>query len=121
MTRPARAARPRRVGFLDDGGLAASLAPLMHWVSRIGLAALLAVAIATCPQQVYRSAGADDLTRLEREHAELGRQNDRLRGEIDLLRAEIGALKRDPEEVARIARQDLNMVRPGEIVFEVKR
>jgi cell division protein FtsB len=93
----------------------------MHWISRIGLAALLASAIALCPQQIYRSAGADDLVRLEREHAELTRQNQRVRVEIQLLRDEVNALRRDPEEVARIAREDLNLVRPGEFVFEVTR
>ena len=93
----------------------------MHWLSRIGLAALLALAIATCPEQLYRSAGADDLSRLERERAALAAQNDRVRAEIDLLRAEVSALKRDPEEVARIAREDLHLIRPGEVVFEVRR
>jgi cell division protein FtsB len=93
----------------------------MQWVNRILLAALLAFAVAYLPQHIYSSSGADDLSRVEREHAGLQRSNDRLRGEIAALRAEVSALKRDPAEVARIAREDLNLIRPGEVVFEVQR
>ena len=93
----------------------------MDWLRRILLAGLLAAAIAACPREVYRSAGADDLSRIEREHDELCRTNDRLRGEIEVLRAEVAALKRDPAEVARIAREDLGLIRAGEVVFEVTR
>ncbi|MCA9635309.1 MAG: septum formation initiator family protein [Myxococcales bacterium] len=93
----------------------------MHWLNRILLAGLLAFAVATCPQQVYRSAGAEDLDRIEREHEALERSNARLRREIEVIRAEVGALRRDPAEVARIAREDLNLIRPGEVVFEVTR
>ncbi|MBK7826180.1 septum formation initiator family protein [Nannocystis sp.] len=93
----------------------------MQWVNRILLAALLAFAVAYLPQHIYASSGADDLGRVEREHAALQRSNDRLRGEIAALRAELTALKRDPAEVARIAREDLNLIRPGEVVFEVQR
>jgi len=91
----------------------------MPWLNRILLAGLLALAVATCPQQVYRSAGADDLDRIEREHESLVRSNTRLRREIEVIRAEVNALKNDPDEFARIAREDLNLIRPGEIVFEV--
>ena len=33
---------------------------------------------------------------------------------------DFAALKHDPREVARIAREDLNLVRAGEVVFEVQ-
>lgn len=92
----------------------------MQWVNRILLAALLAFAVAYLPQHIYSSGGGDDLTRVEREHLALQRSNERLRGEIAALRAEVAALKRDPAEVARIAREDLNLIRPGEVVFEVQ-
>ncbi len=92
----------------------------MQWVNRILLAALLAFAVAYLPQHIYSSGGGDDLTRVGREHLALQRSNERLRGEIEALRAEVAALKRDPAEVARIAREDLNLIRPGEVVFEVQ-
>ncbi len=93
----------------------------MQWVNRILLAALLAFAVAYLPQHIYSGGGDDALARVEREHEGLRRINDRLREEIAGLQAEVTALKRDPAEVARIAREDLNLIRPGELVFEVVR
>jgi cell division protein FtsB len=93
----------------------------MQWVNRILLAALLAFAVAYLPQHIYSSGSGDDLTRVEREHQTLARSNERLQSEIEALRAEVAALKRDPAEVARIAREDLNLIRPGEVVFEVQK
>ena len=92
----------------------------MQWVNRILLAALLAFAVAYLPRHIHSSGGAEDLGRVEREHQALQRSNERLRGEIGALRAEVTALKRDPAEVARIAREDLGLIRPGEVVFEVQ-
>lgn len=92
----------------------------MQWVNRILLAALLAFAVAYLPRHIYSSGGTDDLGRVDREHQTLHHSNERLRGEIAALRAEVAALKRDPAEVARIAREDLGLIRPGEVVFEVQ-
>jgi cell division protein FtsB len=93
----------------------------MVWVNRLLLAALLAFAVAYLPQRLTTGASADDLSRVQREHAALQQRNERLRGDIAALHAEVAALKRDPAEVARIAREDLNLIRPGEVVFEVQR
>lgn len=93
----------------------------MHWLNRILLAVLLACAVAYLPRHIYEGAAADDLARVQGERDGLVDANTELRGEIDLLRAEVEALKRDPREVERIAREDLNLVRPGEAVFEVVR
>lgn len=93
----------------------------MVWVNRLLLAALLVFAVAYLPSRLATGAGADDLARVEREHAALRQRNTDLRGEIGALAAEVAALKRDPAEVARIAREDLNLIRPGEVVFEVRR
>jgi len=92
----------------------------VQWVNRILLAALLAFAVAYLPRHIDSSGGADDLGRVDREHQALHHSNERLRGEIAALRAEVAALKRDPAEVARIAREDLGLIRPGEVVFEVQ-
>lgn len=93
----------------------------MVWVNRLLLVLLLVFAVAYLPQRINTSASADDLARVEGEHAALQQRNERLRGEIAALQAEVAALKRDPAEVARIAREDLNLIRPGEVVFEVQR
>ncbi|MCA9654864.1 MAG: septum formation initiator family protein [Myxococcales bacterium] len=93
----------------------------MHWVNRILLAALVAGVIAFWPERLELTGGSADLERVGREREELQAANAALREEIRLMRAEIQALKHDPREVARIAREDLNLVRPGEAVFEVER
>jgi cell division protein FtsB len=54
-------------------------------------------------------AQRDEIARLEHMVGELETSNDRLRAEIERLH--------DPDELERIARECLGMVRPGEIVF----
>lgn len=93
----------------------------MHWVNRILLAALAAGILAFWPERLELAASSDDLERVTRERDALTSGNDVLREEIRRMQAEIHALKHDPREVARIAREDLNLVRAGEVVFEVER
>lgn len=93
----------------------------MHWVNRILLAALVAGVIALWPERFELAANSEDLERIGRERDELRAANEELREEIRLLASEVDALKTDPREVARIAREDLNLVRAGEVVFEVER
>ena len=93
----------------------------MHWVNRILLAVLAAGLLAYWPERLELTAGSEDLERVARERDELLSGNEVLREEIRLMQAEIHALKTDPREVARIAREDLNLVRAGEVVFEVQR
>ncbi|MCA9689073.1 MAG: septum formation initiator family protein [Myxococcales bacterium] len=93
----------------------------MHWFNRILLAALLACAVAFLPQHVYRGADSQDLARVQREQAALERENAALREDIARLHAEVAALRKDPRELERIARQDLNLIKPDEVVFELQR
>lgn len=93
----------------------------MHWVNRILLAVLLAGIIAYWPERLELAASSDHLERVARERDALTTANEAMREEIRLMQAEIHALKHDPREVARIAREDLNLVRAGEVVFEVQR
>ncbi len=71
------------------------------------------------PSRFETATHNDDLIRVSDEREALRETNRVLGGEIELLRAEISALKEDKAEVARIAREDLNLVLPGEVVFEV--
>jgi cell division protein FtsB len=91
----------------------------MHWLNRILLALLVAGVVAVAPRQFETASHNDDLARVSQEKAALIETNTALHGDIELLRAEISALKGDRAEVARIAREDLNLVMPGEVVFEV--
>lgn len=92
----------------------------MHWVNRILLAALVAAGIAFGPAQFETAAHNDDLARVQAERTGLEAANEALSEEIRLLSAEVTALKADSAEVAKIAREDLNLVLPGEVVFEVE-
>jgi len=92
----------------------------MSWPHRISFAALLALIVAVGPRSFELATTGDDLPRIEREREQLTQKNDALREEIRLLRAEVEALQKDPREIARIARQDLNLAAPHDIVFEVE-
>lgn len=93
----------------------------MHWGSRILLAGTVAAMVAWGPHTLERAASGDELERVEAERATLVEANRALSIEIDALEAEVRALSEDPQEAARIARGELNLVAPGEMVFEVER
>lgn len=93
----------------------------MHWANRILFAALVAALVAWGPQQLEIAGGTDELERVQTERDALVAGNAALEHDIAGLQAEVRALKQDPAEVARIAREDLNLVAPGEIVFAVER
>jgi cell division protein FtsB len=104
-----------------SGRLGSLASAPMHWVNRILLAMLVAGILAYWPERLELAASSEDLERVGRERDELVTTNETLREEIRRMQAEIHALKHDPREVARIAREDLNLVRAGEVVFEVQR
>jgi cell division protein FtsB len=101
----------------------------MTWLNRILLALFITAGLAFLPS--YEHLGSEDLARVRAERDALVEGNDELREEIRLLEAEVDALRRDPDdptsiervdrELARIAREDLNMIKPGEVVFELRR
>lgn len=100
----------------------------MTWLNRILLALLATGALAFLPSYEQLMAGSEDLARVRAERDSLADSNQQLREEIRLIEAEVAALQpRDDHageldrELARIAREDLNMIAPGEVVFEVQR
>jgi cell division protein FtsB len=57
----------------------------------------------------------------QRERADaLRRELEALKAENSLLAADIAALKSDPRAIERLAREDLGLARPGEIVFTIR-
>ena len=79
-------------------------------VRAVVLAALvLVLAIAASVPVRQFLAQRDEIAELQHEVQQLESSNDRLRGEIERLH--------DPDELERIARECLGMVRPGEIAF----
>jgi cell division protein FtsB len=58
--------------------------------------------------------------RARRSHRELSVSIDRLRGENAQLREEVRRLLEDPSTIESLAREELGLIRPGELLFIVK-
>lgn len=100
------------------------------WVRRLGIAAALALALGYVPYQLYGSSGLaryvkllDERNALHRENLRLAEANQRLRAELDALvddEAGASATQLSRAAVERAARDELGLVRPGEIVFKLE-
>ena len=64
--------------------------------------------------------GLLETMRARRQHAELTASIDRLRGENAQLREETRRLREDPSAIESLARQELGLIRPGEVLFIVR-
>lgn len=104
------------------------------WLRRLGMAALFAVALGYLPYHLYGSSGLARYVKLRRERDALHaanlkqyRENQRLRAELEELSdddaaddsAPAGAASLSRAAVERAARDELGLVKPGEIVYKV--
>ncbi len=80
--------------------------------------ALLVLAIVSVPLLVLDERGLPRYRALRDEQAELAHQNETLRLEVRALARDVEALRTDQASVERIARDELGMVRAGEILFQ---
>ena len=80
--------------------------------------AILVTAIVAVPLRIFESEGLPRFRALRDELADVQREGDRVRREVELLHRDVEALRTDPAAVERIARDELGMIRPGEIVFQ---
>jgi cell division protein FtsB len=58
------------------------------------------------------------MQRMSRELSDVSAENAELRRSVARLRMEVDGLRTDPSAVARIARNELGLVRKNEIVFQ---
>ena len=79
---------------------------------------LLLVAIVSVPVRILAADGLPRYRALLAKREEVRRENERLRREVRALRREVTALRTDPRAVERIARDELGMVREGELIFQ---
>lgn len=85
------------------------------WLLPLGL---LVVAIITVPVQILDQKG---LPRFQSMRAQLTRvesNNEKLEHELLELKRQVKLLRDDPSALERIARDELGMVKPGELIFQ---
>lgn len=68
---------------------------------------------------IFHENGILTIYEFENELAQLRADNENLKKENHKIRYEIDALKSDPFAIEILAREKLNMVRPGEIVYKL--
>lgn len=85
------------------------------WLFPMGL---LLLAVVSVPLMMLEPQGLPRFRALETELREVRRDNEGLEHEVRRLDAEVNQLRSDPAAVERIARDELGMVREGEIVFQ---
>lgn len=82
---------------------------------------LLVMAVVAVPVLVMDERGLPRYKTLRAELKETRLVNDSLAIEIQRLKQEVNALKTDTDTIERIARDELGMVRDGEIIFQFPR
>ncbi len=80
----------------------------------------LAWAIGYLPLQLFGEQGLAQYRRLQRERTELRARNERLADQIRRMKLEVSRLREDDAYLEKAAREDLGMVRPGELVFVIE-
>jgi cell division protein FtsB len=79
---------------------------------------LLVLAIVAVPLRILDEQGLPRYRALLHQRDEIRVENERLRREVRDLERDVHALRTRPETIERIARDELGMVREGEIVFQ---
>ncbi len=93
---------------------------LTRWTLRLALAGVLAFGLGYLPLQFFGERGLSQYRRLEQERSELEARNQQLAEEIRQMRLEVRRLRDDDVALEKAARDDLGMVRPGELIFVLK-
>jgi cell division protein FtsB len=96
------------------------------WLRRIGIAAAVAFAMGYVPYHLYARSGLARYVRLKSERDALHAANLKLYDEHQRLRQELDTLSppssTEPSRavIERAARDELGLVKPGEIVFKLE-
>jgi cell division protein FtsB len=93
---------------------------LSIWLWRLAAAAVIAAALGYIPYRVYGSQGYVHYRTLAGQVKELERGNAAQAAENARLSEEIVRLRDDLEAIAGVARDELGMVGPGEIVIKIE-
>jgi len=86
---------------------------------RIVLPVILVIAaVIVVPMKILDPNGSSRVDRLGVELKQLNETNRKLMRENEALRSQIKAFHSDPEYVEKVARDELGMVLPGEIIYQ---
>lgn len=88
-----------------------------RWMVRVGLAGLVAAALAVIPAGVKRGESTRKLESLSAQLDEARARRAEVAADNARIRAEIRGLRDDPRAIEERARRDLGMVFPGELVI----
>ncbi|MBI2897140.1 MAG: septum formation initiator family protein [Deltaproteobacteria bacterium] len=86
-----------------------------RWLLPLGL--ILGSVIAV-PAMILGEEGLPRYRRMRYELDDARAANRKLRREIETLREEIHDLRKDPRAIERIARDELGMIKPDELLFQ---
>jgi cell division protein FtsB len=81
---------------------------------------LLFVTLVLAIDGLVGEKGLLESIRTRRRHRELSASIERLRGENAQLREQVRRLLEDPSTIESLAREELGLIRPGELLFIVK-
>lgn len=87
----------------------------LSWLLPFGL---LVIAIVVVPLQIFDDQGLPRYRQLRRQLASEESENRQLRAEAEALHEEVMRLRQNPAAIESVARDDLGMVREGEIIFQ---
>ena len=108
------------VTYPTSGSSPSRVSVWRRWLSRVGLALALAAGLAYLPYQLLDGRGLRVIPKLEEDLAHTREKIGELRVENKQYRRETEALKTDPHAIEDIARDEVGMVRPGELVIRVE-
>jgi cell division protein FtsB len=90
------------------------------WSARLAVALGLSVGVGYLPYHLYLRSGLSQFVGLRAELAQLQARNEKLRAGIVELRLQLKRFQEDSEAIERVARDELGMVRSGEVIFKVE-
>lgn len=92
----------------------------VSWTKRLLACGVIVGALAYIPYRLYGSEGWVAYRMLERQTEEMATKNDALRRENAELERDVVRLRDDPRAIEQVARDELGMIKPGEIVVKVE-
>lgn len=87
----------------------------LSWLLPFGL---LMFALVSVPAHIFDERGLPRYQRLRAELQRIRHQNDELRRDLQLLEQRILELRGDPRSMECLARDELGMLRDGEVLFQ---